>query len=102
MDKPLIDRLAERVERLERENHCLRWGGTFALFAGLVIILGGARRADDHKLEVRELVVQDEAGASRIVLGVRDNGPYLNFITKEGTARLHLGLQRITSAWHTI
>lgn len=46
MDRPLVDALAERVGRLERENRRLRRTGAAALIGALVLLGGGAHLAD--------------------------------------------------------
>jgi hypothetical protein len=42
MDKPIIEALAERLERLERENRRWRWAaGVAALAWALLVVIGG-------------------------------------------------------------
>jgi hypothetical protein len=46
MDKPVIDALAERVERLERENRRLKRAGAVSLIGALLLTVGGAQSPD--------------------------------------------------------
>jgi hypothetical protein len=75
MDKPKIDELVERIERLERENRRWRWGSGLAMTAGLVVMIGGAQRANDAKVvEAEQFIVRDKDGNERVRLGVGSNG----------------------------
>lgn len=47
MDKPMIDALAERVERLERENRRLKRFGLAVVCVLAVVGIGAAQRKDD-------------------------------------------------------
>jgi hypothetical protein len=75
MDRPKIDALAERIERLERENRRWRWGSGLAMIAGLVVMFGGAQRANDAKVvEAEQFIVRDKDGNERVRVGVGSNG----------------------------
>jgi hypothetical protein len=92
MDKPKIDALAERIERLERENRRWRWGSGLALIAGLVVMIGGAQRANDPKVvEAEGFIVRDKDGKERVRLGLAtDGGPALFLRGKDGHNRVIL------------
>ena len=92
MDKPKIDALAERIERLERENRRWRWGSGLALIAGLVVMIGGAQKANDPKVvEAEGFIVRDKDGKERVRLGLATNGgPTLFLRGKDGHNRVIL------------
>jgi hypothetical protein len=71
MDMSLIGELTKRVENVERENRRWRRGGGFALIAGLVVVIGGAQRANDPKVvEAEQFIVRDKDGKERVRLGL--------------------------------
>jgi hypothetical protein len=92
MDKPKIDALAERVERLERENRRWRWGAGLGLIAGLVVTIGGAQRINEAKVvEAEQFIIRDKDGKERARLGITsDGGPALFIRGKDGQARAML------------
>jgi hypothetical protein len=92
MEKPLIDALAERVARLERENRLWRWGGGFAVIVGFVLLFGGAERADDPKaFEAEQFIVRDRDGKERARLGLASDGaPALFLRSTDGHHRVIL------------
>ena len=87
MDKPTIDVLAgnwdasnellARVERLERQNRCLRSTGDVVLIGAAVVLIGclvllgcGAHPADDPKtVEAEQFMVRDRDGKVRLATG---------------------------------
>jgi hypothetical protein len=75
MDRPKIDALAERIERLERENRRWRWGSGLAMIGGLVVMIGGAQKASDPKVvEAEGFIVRDKDGKERVRLGMATGG----------------------------
>jgi hypothetical protein len=92
MDTLNIDALAERVERLERENHRWRWGAGVLLTCCLVAMITGARRADDTKVvEAEQFVVRDKDGKERARLGISSGDcPALFLRGKDGKTRAML------------
>src|SRR4051794_38290845 len=92
MGEPTIDVLAERVGHLERENRLWRWGGGACLIAGLVVVIGGAQRANEPRvIEAERLVVRDQHGKERIRLGLSSDGvPALFLWAKDGKDRVIL------------
>src|SRR4051794_27808997 len=83
MDKPMIDSLTERVERLERENRSWRWLGTAVLIGATALIAGGA---DQTKvIEAERILLREKGGKIRAVLEVKDDGtPHLALFDKAG------------------
>jgi hypothetical protein len=92
VEKLPMDALAERVDGLERENRLWRWGGGFALTSGLMLIFGGAQRADDPKsVEAEQFIVRDKDGKERARLGLASNGgPALFLHSTDGHNRVVL------------
>jgi hypothetical protein len=75
MEKPSIVALAERVDRLERENRLWRLGGGLALIVGLVVMLGGAQGIPDSKtVEAEQFILRDRNGRERAKLGLAADG----------------------------
>ncbi len=75
MDKPQIDELANRIERLERENRRWRWVAGLALVAGLVVTIGGAQPAHEAKVvQAERIIIRDKDGNERVRVGVGSNG----------------------------
>src|SRR4051812_41506608 len=75
MDMPSIDALADRLETLEREARLWRWGGGLALLAVVVVVVGGAQKANDPKvIEADGFIVRDKDGKERIRLGFASDG----------------------------
>ncbi len=68
MDHPIIDALAERVNRLERENRRLKQCGLALLsLAGVGLLMGqAAPRA--NVVQAQRVVIVDEEGNERIVM----------------------------------
>jgi hypothetical protein len=102
MEKPPSDVLAERVERLERENRRWRWGAGFALIAGLVVTVWGAQRAKETKVvEAERFLLRDENGTIRTELAMQPNegptmpkNPRLDLMDEGGKPRASLVLRR--------
>jgi hypothetical protein len=93
MDKSSIGALADRLEILEREARLWRWGGGLALLAGLVVVVGGAQKANDPKvIEADGFIVRDKDGKERIRLGFASDGktPVLSLRARDGNDRVLL------------
>jgi hypothetical protein len=92
MDKPEIDALAARIEWLERENRRWRWGSGLGLIAGLMVMIGGAQKANDPRVvEAEGFIVRDKDGKERVRLGLAtDGGPALFLRGKDGHNRVIL------------
>jgi hypothetical protein len=98
MDKPMIEALGQRVDRLERENRRWRWGAACVLLAGLAVAAGGARRAE-KVVEAERFVVKDEDGVTYAELGLYRNSDgrtsgatRLVFFDKNGRYRTNYGV----------
>jgi hypothetical protein len=73
MDKPLIDALAERVERLERERGLLRrtnrrwqWVAAALVLGGMVVSAAGAWTGDEPKVvQAEQFILLDRQGHRR-------------------------------------
>ena len=92
MENTKSDTLAERIERLERENYRWKCGAGLALVASLVAIVGGAQRANEAKVvEAEQFIVRDREGKERVRLGLASNGDPALFIRgKDGQNRVIL------------
>src|SRR4051812_33457643 len=88
MNKPTIDVLAERVERLERENRQLRRGSAAVVALLIPLCVGAAALQADRAVRAREFALVGEDGKPRAVLGWEDNKPALRFLDGRGKARL--------------
>jgi hypothetical protein len=104
--------LQEQVDLLKREVWRLRVGTAFAVGAAVIAAINGAAGAaisatsgaqDSKALRVRSLVIEDEAGNDRIVLGApvpdpregRRNSPSTGMVINDekGVERFAVGLQ---------
>jgi hypothetical protein len=92
MSWPMIDALAERVERMERENRCWRWGAGLTVMASLIVTTAGAQRANEPKVvEAESIIVRDKDGNERARLGVGSNGvAYLSLKDRGGDGGIDL------------
>jgi hypothetical protein len=82
------------MDRIERENRRLKFGG-LALMAGLAFLgLMGAGRSETRTLEAESFIVKDSSGKVRAVLGTTDpyNAPGLVMYDQEGHANVLLHL----------
>jgi hypothetical protein len=91
MDKSLIDVLAERVGRLERENRRWKWIGGVALIGVLTLIAGGANQPGI--VEAERIVLRDKVGKIRAVLEVKEDGtPRLALFDREANEGVELAV----------
>ena len=89
--------IEERVERLERQNTTLAcanrrlwlWMLGLAIAAGLGVLVG-TRSQDPQEMTLRKLVIVDEEGRERIVLGGKDdrNAASIQLSDKDGNERI--------------
>lgn len=89
------DRRKESHERLLRENRLLRRVGALGVLAAAVLIVGGARSADEPKvLQGERLVLQGEDGKPSIAMGRGPDGdPTLTFFKKRGAIEAHMTMK---------
>jgi hypothetical protein len=122
MDKTLIDALAERVDRLERENRRLKRigaglliGAALTLAAGaaggkvveaerIVLSKGGTARAvlEMDKEGMPSLDLLDETGKPQISLAIDQIGPSLNMWSSDGKDQVGLGIAAGAPQYHLI
>lgn len=91
MNPSPAEKIADRLERIERENRILRWVGS-AMFVGLLVVMAtlmgpsGRRALDAESLELR-----DRQGVVRARLGLdRDGFPKLAFLDPRGMDQMVL------------
>jgi hypothetical protein len=96
MNNPSIGVLAERLDRLGRENRQWRRVGILAVVVAVTIAAGGARWADGPRRVVAEtLVIEGKDGAIRAALGSGpDGGAMLVMYDSKRNARLALGVRQ--------
>jgi hypothetical protein len=72
MDKPMLDALMHRLNRLERNNHWWRLcaSATFAIL-GLIVLLGGMRAQPVDEILAKRFILMDQGGKRRAMLGVQ-------------------------------
>ena len=83
-----------RIERLERRNRHLRWGMALMLVSLFVSFTSGAVFNDANKpLATGGLVIQDDTGKVRAVLGcAADGGVALSFFDRRLRPRFSIGI----------
>ncbi|HTV54699.1 MAG TPA: hypothetical protein VMI06_07270 [Terriglobia bacterium] len=76
--------IIERLNKLERQNH--RLGVALALVGILAacLIFPGARFHRGRTITARRIVLQDENGTTRAILGMRSAGPGLTLYDENG------------------
>lgn len=97
MEKPMLDTLAERVDRLERENRRLKRFGLAALSSlAVVLAVGGAkltRNAD--VVSAKAFILFDEQQQARAILSVDpDTGPGIGFFDADQTRRIDVRIDK--------
>ena len=83
MEPKTVDVL-ERLERLEKQNRRLKSAATvFMIFTSSLVLMSAA----GHKgrtVEAKQMVLKDDAGTTRAVLGMRSAGPGLALYDANG------------------
>ena len=81
---PDIQVVFERLEKLEKQNRRLkRAAALFVIFTSSLVLMSAA----GHKgrtVEARQVVLKDDAGNTRAVLGMRSAGPGLTLYGPDG------------------
>jgi hypothetical protein len=86
-----LESLAERVRRLERQNRLLRAAVLLVVTVFAAVVCMG--QVDTPKeLEAERLILRDEAGKARVMLGMTEGGATLELSDAEGWLRLSLGV----------
>jgi hypothetical protein len=74
-----------RLDRLERQNRRLRSGlAVLAIFAGCWILTAARFGRGGHTVTARQVVLKDEFGTTRAILGMRSAGPGLTLYDENG------------------
>ncbi|MEE8492448.1 MAG: tetratricopeptide repeat protein [Nitrospirales bacterium] len=95
MNKPTMDTLVRRLERVERENHTWRWVGSVVLVGmAALVLMGQATPTKVAKVvEAEKFVLRDSSGKIRAGLSVGSDGKVgLAFADKDGKIRAGLGI----------
>ena len=95
MDRPQIDALAERVERLERQNRTFKRLGVGVIAALAVLGVGGAALQADatfSTITARRLVIVGPDNDRRIELNIAENGAAaLRVFSRNGVQVIDMG-----------
>ena len=87
--------LHQRLERLERQNRCMKRIGSAALAAVAFLLLAAQGHPPDSTLRAKRFVVTDEAGAEWGEFGLDAHGvPVLNLSRPDDKSGVALGVQR--------
>jgi hypothetical protein len=96
-----MDSLEDRLARLERQNRRLRAACGFAVLLALGAVAAHARlpaaRAERplieaSTLDASRLVIRDQAGRPRLILGVEKQGPGITFLEANGRTHAFLNV----------
>jgi len=90
MSEPTLDTLAQRLERVERENRSLRRVGVLML-VGVAALLIAAQATANRVVEAEKFVVRDASGKIRAELGAPPDGRVaLTLFDRDGGLRVEL------------
>lgn len=90
MSEPTLDTLAQRLERVERENRSLRRVGVLML-VGVAALLIAAQATANRVVEAEKFVVRDASGKIRAELGTPPDGRVaLTLFDRDGGLRVEL------------
>ncbi len=95
MNEPTMDKLVQRLDRLERENRRLkRIGALVVVGIAAVVLMGQARLSKVAKvIEAEKFVLRDTSGQIGAILFTVDGGsPHLEFRDKKRNLRITLGV----------
>src|SRR5437879_6012790 len=91
---PELQDLAQRVERLERENRRLKRAGLVALALAAVLVLTGRARSS-RVMEANRFVLRDTSGRVRAELKTEEDlSPRLVLLDSHGASRAWLDLSK--------
>jgi hypothetical protein len=97
MDSSTLDRLTQRLDRLERENRRWRLAGCLSVL-GLVAValMGQAIRGKVAKVvEAERFVLRDSSGIERAALDILPGGAALSLLDQNGAPRALLSQEAI-------
>ena len=100
MNEPTMDKLVQRLDRLEKENRRMkRIGALVAVGIAAVVLMGQARSSKVAKvIEAEKFVLRDTSGQVGAILFTVDEGsPHLEFRDKKRNLRITLGVMSSTS-----
>jgi len=83
--------LAQRIDRLERQNLKLRLAGAIVVLLGAAALSIGMS-APRKTLETDLLIIKDANGTSRMILGMADDGPAITMLDEKGKLRANIGV----------
>ena len=86
MDNREVERLSERLERVERDNRRLRRVGAVVVigFASALLMAQARPNPVVKTVQAEEFIVRDSEGKARIKLGMSDKDPRLTFLDSQG------------------
>jgi len=87
-----VQGLANRVEKLERQNRRMKQAGTIILILAAAVVLMG-QAPGTRTVEANEFVLRDADGRIRGWLGVRDDNPGLSLYGANGKPQVWLSAQ---------
>lgn len=76
--------ILERLENLERQNGRLKLTVTLFLIFTACLIFSGARFSRGRTVTARRVILKDENGTTRAILGMRSAGPGLTLYNANG------------------
>jgi hypothetical protein len=82
--RPSTLEVFERLERLEKQNRRIKLAATLLLIFASSLILMSATWHKEHTVEARQIVLKDDEGNTRAVLGMRSAGPGLTLYGADG------------------
>ncbi len=95
MYEPTMETLAQRLDRVERQNRRLkRWGALALAVIATVMLMGQATGSKIAKVvEAEKFVLRNNSGTIRAMLSVRENHSLANlaFFDEAGSIRIALG-----------
>jgi hypothetical protein len=81
---PDMNSIVERLNKLEKRNHRLTVALALVGVLAGCLIFPGARFHRGHTVTARKIVLKDEAGITRAILGMRSAGPGLTLYNQNG------------------
>ena len=89
MNEPTMETLAQRLDKVERENRWLKQAGVVALALIAALVLMG-HVVGEKVIEAERFVLIDSSGDTRAVLAVPEGGSGLYLYDKKGKMRAGL------------